>query len=137
MALRLKKKKRGGVSAIPTESFADLAFLLIVFFLLTTTLQRTEGFLSDIPAGEASDESEDDTMPTVTLHETEIHWEEDVVTLIELRQHLVDLRLRERPEEERIVILHAASDVNYQRYYEVMALITATGGIIAIMQEGD
>lgn len=132
-----RKKRRGGVSAIPTESFADLAFLLIVFFLLTTTLQKTEGFLTDIPAGEASDETEDDTMPTVSLLADSIQWEEATVSLLELRQHLIDLRLRERPEEERIVILQATGVVDYQRYYEAMALITAAGGVIAIMEEGE
>jgi biopolymer transport protein ExbD len=136
--MRLRKKRsKGGVSAIPTESFADLAFLLIVFFLLTTTLHHREGFMTDIPAGEVGDPSEEDTMPTVTLHEDQILWDDNVVTVAELRQHLLDLRLRERSEEERIVILQAVGEVPYQPYFELMALIASSGGVVTIVREGD
>lgn len=131
-----KKRLQGGVSAIPTESFADLAFLLIVFFLLATTLQQTDGFLAEIPAGQAAEESSEDTMPTVRILPDGLRWDDEPVTIPELRLFLRDLALPERAEEERVIILQASGEVEYQRYFEVMALISASGGAIAIM-EGD
>ena len=41
--MRLKRSKRSLVAAIPTASMADIAFLLIIFFMVTTafSLDRT------------------------------------------------------------------------------------------------
>jgi len=47
MAL-LKKKKR--VSEIPTSSLADIAFLLLIFFLVSTTIDMDKGLGLILPA---------------------------------------------------------------------------------------
>lgn len=47
MAL-LKKKKR--VSEIPTASLADIAFLLLIFFLVSTTIDMDKGLGLILPA---------------------------------------------------------------------------------------
>jgi biopolymer transport protein ExbD len=41
--MRLRRARRGFVAAVPTASMADIAFLLIVFFMVTTaySLDRT------------------------------------------------------------------------------------------------
>ena len=42
MALARRKEKRE--LEIPTDSVSDIAFLLIIFFILTTTLSKLTGF---------------------------------------------------------------------------------------------
>ncbi len=44
------KKHRSG--EIPVGSFSDIAFLLIIYFLLATTLVKVKSITADMPSGE-------------------------------------------------------------------------------------
>jgi len=52
MAKFVKKQKAGAV--IPTSSMADIAFLLLVFFMVTTVLKLEEGLPISLPKAEAA-----------------------------------------------------------------------------------
>lgn len=137
MALARRKEKRE--LEIPTDSVSDIAFLLIIFFILTTTLSKLTGFTAELPSAAASQQqtkSESKT-PTVQLANGKLLFDEKEVSLATLRDRLLDLRLANRQGEERIVMLEAAGKVDYQTYYEVMAAISAAGGVVAIVEEDE
>jgi biopolymer transport protein ExbD len=48
------KKKASTESKIPTSSMADIAFLLLVFFMVTTVLKLEEGLPISLPKAEAA-----------------------------------------------------------------------------------
>lgn len=51
----MKFQRRARVeSKVPTSSMADIAFLLLVFFMVTTVLKLEEGFQITIPKAEAA-----------------------------------------------------------------------------------
>ncbi|MBP7462265.1 MAG: biopolymer transporter ExbD [Candidatus Delongbacteria bacterium] len=51
----LKKRKKGDID-IPTSSLSDIVFLLIIFFLVTTTMNKDKGLGIVLPPhGEAKD----------------------------------------------------------------------------------
>ena len=56
MGVLAKKKKRAGAE-IPTSSMADIAFLLLIFFLVTTTIDVDTGIGMTLPP------EPDDTTP--------------------------------------------------------------------------
>ena len=133
MATRGKRRKRN--DDVPVSSFSDIAFLLIIFFLLATTLQNTMGFKTEIPAGEKS-ETKKQEVPSVTIRDNRILFKDQFVTKEELAQRLRGLKLGERgSEDEKLVMMEAIGYVTYQDYFEVMSMISANGGVVAIVKE--
>lgn len=133
MPVERKKKKS---PEIPVSSFSDIAFLLIIFFILATTIDKITGFLGDLPAGQRSEDTQTDKAPSIQLHNDRLVLDDRDLDLPSLRKALQDLKLRERKEEKlRVVMLEAIGPIPYQRYFEVMSAISAAGGVVAIVKE--
>lgn len=132
-------RKEKPETTVSTDSLSDIAFLLIIFFILATSIQRITGFETDLPSGKRDQQTQkaDDKTPTVGLKDGRITFNEADVSLNELRRKLTALRLAERSEERRVILLDAAPDVGYQSYFEVMATITAANGVIGILTEDE
>jgi biopolymer transport protein ExbD len=129
------KKNQLGEGDIPVASFSDLAFLLIIFFILTTTLQKVSGFKADIPSGIHDEIQQKEKTTTVTIHGNQISLNDKNVSLQELRRQIGEMDLRSKTGEAKIVLLTASGNVKYQTYYETMASISAAGGNIAMVRE--
>jgi len=133
MARGPKRQQKRGTPEIPVNSFSDIAFLLIIFFIVATTITRLTGIVTDMPAGEKSEKV--DKTPTIQLHDDEIRYNQDVVTMLALRKRLDGLELREKEGDDKVILLEATGDVKYQTYFETMSTISAAGGMIAIVRE--
>lgn len=134
--LAKRKKRKSGDDEIPVSSFSDIAFLLIIFFILTTTLQSPTAFLADIPAGEKG-QAEEGKKPTVAINNADIRFNDAPVTIAELRRELLDMEFDKLEPEERIVLLESTGNVRYQDYFEVMSVISGASGLVAIIREGE
>ena len=133
MKLRRRKRREGEVDV---SSFADVAFLLIIFFILTTTFKMIGGQELNIPSGEDG-ESKDQKQLTISLTGKEIFYGEDSkssLTLRQLRVQLADEELSTKKEEQRMVVLESDENVVYQRYYNVMLAIRDADGIVALIE---
>ena len=133
-----RKEKRD--LEIPTDSVSDIAFLLIIFFILTTTLSKLTGFTAELPAAAAAQQQAartDAKTPTVQLASGKLLFNEQEVSMAALRDRLLDLQLAQTQGEAKVVMLEAAGKVDYQTYYEAMAAISGAGGIVAIVEEGE
>jgi len=138
MALTTRKAARE--IGVPTDSVSDIAFLLIIFFILTTTLAKLTGFKAEMPSAEAAPNQAAKTdlkTPTVQLANGKLLLDEQELSMEMLRERLLDMRLAAKQGEERIVMLEAAAGVDYQAYYEAMAAISAAGGVVAILEEDE
>ncbi len=134
---RSRKRRRAGTASpeINVGPFSDIAFLLIIFFIVATTLSRSAGFVADIPAGEKSEDVQEES-PTVQLQDDQILFQDDAISMPELRARLAALNLAARPDPAaRIVLLETGGAVRYQHYFETMSAITQAGGVIAIARE--
>jgi len=131
MPFKVRRKKRE--SAVPTDSMSDIAFLLIIFFILTTSIRKLTGFKTDLPTADKSVATQ--KTPTVQLNGGQVRWDDKVISFAELKQKLGDLKLENKPKNERVVLLDSGPDVVYQNYFEVMSMITAASGVVGILEE--
>lgn len=127
------KKHRNG--EIPVGSFSDIAFLLIVYFILATTLMKVKGVAVDMPSGEESQSQSEDKTPTVLLKGHEIYFQDKPISYEDLASKLTDLKLPEAEGEEKVIMLESTKDTEYRDYYKVLALISKKGGVIALVEE--
>lgn len=132
---RRMKKKEGG--HIPTDSFSDIAFLLIIFFILTVALTQTRGILTEMPAGSTDPQTQTDKTPTIHLLGDIIRFNDDPIDMPRLNQSLAAMNLPEKPENDRVILLETERSVPYQIYFQVLSSISHHGGVVALVEEGD
>ncbi len=131
----IKRKKHKSIPDIPVSSFSDIAFLLIIFFILTTTMTKEKGFMTDFPSGQVSMQAAQKN-PTVAVSDSDIRLNDRPVTHEQLFQKLLALKLgAKEKEQDRLVILETQGSLSYQRYYGVMATIAQASGVVAIVKE--
>jgi biopolymer transport protein ExbD len=134
--MRLQRKQQA-LSEINVGAFSDIAFLLIIFFILTTTFVRTAGRKMDIPSGTSEQTETEQKQLTIDLTRDEILMGEEAgsMTLEDLRIRLDDADLPSLPEDQRIVLLQTQKDVPYDRYFKVVTAISQAGGVLALLDE--
>lgn len=130
---------------IETGSFSDISFLLIIFFVLTTTFEKAVGRAVDIPSAappERQVREEERKTPTVNVLEDRILFgmgegdeAGEQVSLAELKARLLGLALPAKPEKDRMVVVEIAEDVVWDRYFKVVTTIAEAGGVVAVVEE--
>jgi biopolymer transport protein ExbD len=123
---------------INVGSFADVAFLLIIFFILTTTFNKPKGQEIELPRPDPEQQKSEETVPTVVLTELEIMVGEERVhkTREEFKQWLDEFDFEQMPDEgKRVVMLTTKPDVSYSRYFDIINLINKYSGVVSLMQE--
>lgn len=138
---RIGKKRQGDIEPDLT-SFSDIANLLIIFFILTTTLARPWGRTVDMPSAATppQEQKQQSDTPTVNLMRDRITIAEGgegekEVTMNELRQYLWKKNFPKMDDKHKSVSVETSDDVPYERYYQVVTAIAAAGGVVAILTD--
>jgi biopolymer transport protein ExbD len=136
-SFNIKRKREEPV--IDVGAFADIAFLLIIFFILTTTFIKPAGNKMNIPAGSTDTSQKTEKQMTVNLNGSDILWGENEknMNIQEFRDYLLSLNLKEKEEKDRIIIIDSAADVSYELYYQVVMAITYADGVMALIEHED
>ena len=130
-----EKKHRSG--EIPTDSFSDIAFLLIIYFLVATTLVKVKSITADLPAGEKSTQAQSDKTPIINLRGAEVFFNDKRLEMPELNERLAALDLPNKEGEKRVIMLESAKGTPYQNYFQALAAISANGGVVAIVEDDE
>ena len=136
MELRKREQK---AAEIPTSSMADIAFLLIIFFIVTTSFNKDKGMTLDLPRSEPEKTKKTEKNVTVTLSKTKIVLNDNVVKIGELRAKL-DKALDKlaKTGKKRIVVLKSVDqEIRYGKWVRVVDTIKQAAGIITILIEED
>ena len=132
---RKKQSKQHRSGEVPTGSFADIAFLLIIYFLVATTLVKVKSITADLPTGEKAADAQIDKTPTLMLRDDEMLFNDNPVTLPELNDRLKALKLPDKDPGKRIIMLESTDSTRYEVYFHALAAIDAAGGVVALVEE--
>jgi len=135
------KTREKAEAEIDVGAFADIAFLLIIFFILTTSIMRPTGREVLIPQAQTPENKQtDDKTPSVNVLPDKLLFGLDEASMKEitfdgLRDELSKLNLLDAEDTDRMIILEVGDEVEYDRYYKVVVLISEAGGIIALVED--
>ena len=119
----------------PASSTGDIAFNLIVFFLVCASIQPDSGRPQTIPRSDKEEQQQKENNIEVALTENVVmidgQVQEDAAFF-----GLVQERLRNKVrDEDRVVIVKSDSNTPYSRWIKFTELIEQAGGIITIQTE--
>jgi biopolymer transport protein ExbD len=109
-------------SSIPTSSMSDIAFLLIIFFMVTAVFAASKGLAMQLPPRE-SDGGRSDPGVLIQVGRDGIRIDCEPIPLEGILSYL-EPRLRANPAKP--VILYPDHDVEYRRVVEVYDLLIGT-----------
>jgi biopolymer transport protein ExbD len=132
---RYSKEKKHRSGEIPTGSFSDIAFLLIIYFLVVTTLVKVKAIAADLPSGEKASQSQPDKTPIVNLRGTDIFFNDKKVSVDLLNERLAGMKLGEKEGSKRVIMLESTQGTPYENYFQVLAAISANQGVVAIVED--
>jgi biopolymer transport protein ExbD len=118
----MKLRGRNSNAEIPTSSMADIAFLLIIFFMVTAVFATTKGLELVLP-DERPGEVEPD--PAIVIH---VRPDEILIDCkpVEAGEILAYLEPRLLGNPDKPVVLYADSDAVYQRMVDVYDVLVST-----------
>jgi len=119
----------------PASATGDIAFNLIVFFLVCASIQPDSGRPQTIPRSDKEEQQQKENNIEVALTENVVmidgQVQEDAAFF-----GLVQERLRNKVrDEDRVVIVKSDSNTPYSRWIKFTELIEQAGGIITIQTE--
>jgi biopolymer transport protein ExbD len=136
--MKLKRKAQANAK-IDVGSFSDIAFLLIIFFILTTTFVKIAGNKIEIPSGSSEESEVEQKQIAVTLSAESILYGESAksISIDELRVALAKEKFETKEPDARMVVLETGGEVLYERYFQVVMAINDSGGVLTLIDHAD
>ena len=124
------KKRASRVSPeIPTASMADIAFLLIVFFLVTTTMNQDKGLSLHLPpVGETKEVKEKNILNVwINARDQVAFFENDQLTPVPFGELKARIGGRLRANDKLIVSLKTVRGATYRTFVDVLDELKLAG----------
>ena len=113
----------------------DIAFILIVFFLVCASVEPEDGLSQIIPRSEKNEDQKNSqtievglTPATVTIDGTPYHQDQFPGRI----QQLIE---QKKTEAERVVVVKTQDDAHYNHWIAMTEIIEKAGGIVTLLLE--
>lgn len=128
MSIKLGKKQRV-LPEIPTASMADIAFLLIVFFLVTTTMNQEKGLSLHLPPlGETKEVKQTNILNVwINAQDQIAFFENDNLTPVLFDALLTQVKGRLAANDKLIISLKAERGATYQMFVNALDELKLSG----------
>ena len=121
---------------LPATATGDIAFNLIVFFLVCASVQPDSGRRQTVPRSETQSEKTPQTEHVeVLLTRTSVTLNGDVVPPREFVPRLEKLLVGKVRPEHKVVVVKSKPEVPYHHWITYTTAIEEAGGIITVLRE--
>ncbi|MFM1558135.1 MAG: ExbD/TolR family protein [Roseibacillus sp.] len=117
----------------PAASSSDIAFILIIFFLVCASVQPETGLAQTLPRTEAKEEKREQSKNLeVSITPSNIVLNGSPLKLAEFSERIAAaLQAKSRPED-KVVVVKSSADTPYDHWIRVSQAIDNAGGIITL-----
>jgi biopolymer transport protein ExbD len=124
---------------IPFIALADIAWQIIIFFLVASTFAMNDSLTVDVPAAAASETSQPTSADSLIVHATAsaILIDGKRVPLAELQATIAERLTGKTTDQERAVLVMGRDDLTFQQDVEIMYAIQKAGGILVLSEGSD
>jgi len=135
--MRLTRRTNKMISEPPAVLLTDLAFNLVIFFVVCASTDPESGRKQVIPRSskDQSTQAQEAKNLVIDLDRTTVKINGSVIPLEEFFSKLEPLLASKKRPEDRMVVVKSATDTPYQRWIRVTGMIEQAGGLIAVQVE--
>jgi biopolymer transport protein ExbD len=120
------RQKRSSMAVLEIAPLVDVVFLLLIFFMLTSSFVRPQEIKLELPSSESSTMNDDDKLIEVALDaKGGVFLDGEAIQIDEL-QTILEPRFAEKQESP--VVVRSDASVQVERMVEVMDKIRLAGG---------
>jgi biopolymer transport protein ExbD len=121
----------------PAVLLTDLAFNLLIFFVVCASSDPSSGRKQDTPSGnkDAAVAAQSAQNVEVVLTRTTVAINGTITPIDSFAEKLHGMLLGKTKPEERMVVVKSAGDTTYGHWIRVTALIEEAGGLVALQVE--
>ncbi len=113
----------------------DIAFILIVFFLVCASVEPEDGRSQVIPRSEKNEDQQTSQSTEVGLTPASVTIDGTPYQLGEFQPRIRQILSRKKTEAERVVVLKSQADVPYQHWIAMTEIIERAGGLVTLLIE--
>ena len=122
----------------PASASSDIAFILIIFFLVCAAVQPESGIAQVLPkTEEKTDKREQSQNLEVSITPTGVVLNGSPLKLPDFAQRLTTALGEKTKDADRIVTVKSAPDTPYPLWIEVSQIIEQAGGILTLELESE
>ena len=127
--MNLRKRGNRVPPEIPTSSMTDIASLLIVFFLVSTTMNQDKGLSLHLPPVAETKEVREKNICNVWINDQDqiAFFENDQLTMVALANLRTNIQQRLAANENLIVSLKAQRASTYRMFVDVLDELKLSG----------
>jgi biopolymer transport protein ExbD len=119
----------------PSSAMNDIAFILIVFFLVCASVVPEDGRSQVIPRSEKNEDQQTSQSTEVGLTTASVTIDGTPYQLGEFQPRIRQILSQKKTEAERVVVLKSQADVPYQHWIAMTEIIELAGGIVTLLIE--
>jgi biopolymer transport protein ExbD len=119
----------------PSSAMNDIAFILIVFFLVCASVEPEDGRSQVIPRSEKNEDQQTSQSTEVGLTTASVTIDGTPYQLGEFQPRIRQILSLKKTEAERVVVLKSQANVPYQHWIAMTEIIERAGGIVTLLIE--
>jgi biopolymer transport protein ExbD len=121
---------------VPFIALADIAWQIIIFFLIASTFSRNEAMKVDLPSTAGGQTAQSDNNVTVSAGEQMLMLDGKAIELSQLQPRIKDMLAGKTTDQGKIVVVIAKDDLSFQRSADLLYAIQKAGGIPLFSDDG-